>query len=91
MPVPSVSEQLRRRAIRERRVRGRIENTLSAVARWLVESKEDGRPDSHPLFRDELDEIVRLLDTVAAAVSRTMGPDGGLASRPAACRCRAPT
>lgn len=73
MPVPSVSEHPRCRAIRERRVRGRIETALSAVAGWLVTSEENGRPGSHPLRRDELDRIVRLLDTAEAAVSRTMG------------------
>jgi len=46
---------------------------LSAVAGWLVRSGENGRAYSHPLFRDQLDQIVRLLDTAEAAVSRTMG------------------
>ncbi|MBN9307757.1 hypothetical protein [Devosia sp.] len=73
MPVPSVTEHPRRRAMRERRVRGRIENALSAVAGWLVTSEENGRPGRHPLFREELDQLVRLLDTAEAAVSRTMG------------------
>ncbi|MBN9314755.1 MAG: hypothetical protein J0I99_03375 [Devosia sp.] len=73
MPVPSVSEHPRHRAIRERRVRGRIESALSAVAGWLVTSEENGRPGSHPLFREELDQLVWLLDTAEAAVSRTMG------------------
>ena len=80
MPVPS--DHPRHRAIRERRVRGRIESALSAVAGWLVTSEEDGRPDSHPLFRDELDEIVHPLDTAEAAVSRTMGPGGELEPEP---------
>lgn len=77
MAVPSVSEPPRCRAIRGRRVRGRIETALSAMAGWLVTSEENGRPDSDPLFRDKRDEIVRLLDTAEAQLAVLRIPQVG--------------
>lgn len=74
MPAtPAVAISPRERAIRERRVRGRIEDALSAVAGWLLAIGEHKRPASQPLLREQVAQLNWLLDTAEAAVSRVMG------------------
>lgn len=74
MPVtPAVAISPRDRANRERRLRGRIEDALSAVAGWLVAIGEHKRPASQPLLREQVAQLNWLLDTAEAAVSRVMG------------------